>query len=88
MKSSKASEDRLKKLRSLPDEKIDYTDIPELDEAFWEHARLAMPNRKDGIYIKLDADVLDFFKKQGRGYQARINAVLKAYKQSAKQRAA
>jgi uncharacterized protein (DUF4415 family) len=40
-----------------------------------------MPARKKGICIRVDEDVLDFFKKEGEGYQRRINAVLRSYMQ-------
>jgi uncharacterized protein (DUF4415 family) len=38
-----------------------------------------MPGAKTAISIRLDADVLAFFKQGGAGYQSRINAVLRAY---------
>ncbi|OED42089.1 hypothetical protein AB833_07975 [Chromatiales bacterium (ex Bugula neritina AB1)] len=65
-------------LAALPDEDIDLSDIPELDEKFWENAEIRAPE-KQGIYIKLDRDIVDWMKSQGRGYQARINAVLRSY---------
>ena len=40
---------------------------------------MVMPPSKMGIYIRLDEDILAFFKAGGRGYQARINAVLRSY---------
>jgi uncharacterized protein (DUF4415 family) len=52
-------------------------DHPALDDAFWD-AVDRLP-RKEAISIKLDDDVLAFFRKQGRGYQTRINAVLRRY---------
>ena len=82
MSLSKQSLDRLNRLQNLPEEAIDFSDLPELDEAFWQHAKITLPNRKKGIYLKIDEDVVSWFKAQGKGYQARINAVLKAYKQS------
>lgn len=50
-----------------------------LDEAFWQSVD-RLP-RKEAISIKLDDDILAFFRKQGRGYQTRINAVLRRYMQ-------
>lgn len=47
----------------------------------WSDAVLIMPARKQPISIRLDEDVLTFFKKQGQGYQRRINAVLRSYMQ-------
>ena len=49
------------------------------DEEFWRTARVVMPRRKEAITIRLDADVLDWFRRRGRGYQTRINAVLRSY---------
>ncbi|MFV0348270.1 MAG: BrnA antitoxin family protein [Halodesulfovibrio sp.] len=57
-------------------------DNPILDEAFWEQARRMEPQCKKQVTLRIDADVLDWFKKQGKGYQTTINAVLKAYKES------
>ncbi len=58
---------------------IDFSDIPETDEAFWADAQVEIPSGKTAISIRVDNDVLSFFKKQGKGYQARMNAVLKSY---------
>ena len=45
----------------------------------WQNARLVMPQPKRAVSIRMDADVLAFFKAQGRGYQTRMNAVLRAF---------
>jgi uncharacterized protein (DUF4415 family) len=45
----------------------------------WSDAVLVMPPKKKAISIRVDDDVLDFFKQQGAGYQRRINAVLRSY---------
>ncbi len=58
---------------------IDFSDIPETDEAFWADAKVEIPSGKTAISIRIDNDVLNFFKKQGKGYQAKINAVLRSY---------
>ena len=47
----------------------------------WSDAVLVIPARKKAISIRVDEDVLDFFKKAGNGYQRRINAVLRSYMQ-------
>lgn len=49
------------------------------DSEFWKTAKLVTPERKAPVSLRLDQDVLDWFKAQGRGYQSRINAVLRAY---------
>jgi uncharacterized protein (DUF4415 family) len=47
----------------------------------WSGAVLVVPAKKKAISIRVDEDVLDFFKKEGEGYQRRINAVLRSYMQ-------
>ncbi len=69
----------LKRLDAMKDEDIDYSDIPELDDNFFENAEVVMPPEKKHVSIRLDADVLEWMKAQGKGYQSRINAVLRAY---------
>ena len=48
------------------------------DAAFWKNARLVLPEPKKSITIRLDADVVRFFKRE-RQYQTKINAVLRSY---------
>jgi len=45
----------------------------------WSQAVLVIPTKKKAISIRVDEDVLDFYKKQGAGYQRRMNAVLRSY---------
>ena len=68
------------RLEQMQDADIDLTDIPELDEAFFKNAVLRLPRPKATVCIRLDQDILDWFRTQGKGYQTRINAVLRAYK--------
>jgi uncharacterized protein (DUF4415 family) len=68
-----------RKLATLPDDRIDTSDIPELDEAFFREAHLRLPKSKQLVSFRIDSDVLDWFKRQGKGYQTKINAVLRAY---------
>lgn len=63
----------------MSDEDIDYSDIPELDENFFKNARIVVPPGKKQLTLRLDADVLEWMKAQGKGYQSRINAILRAY---------
>jgi len=51
-------------------------DIPGID---WTKARLVIPRRKQSVHLRVDPEVLDWFRRQGRGYLTRMNAVLKAY---------
>jgi uncharacterized protein (DUF4415 family) len=69
----------LQRLRQMQDEEIDYSDIPALDDDFFERAVIVLPKPKASICIRLDQEVLDWFKAQGKGYQTRINALLRAY---------
>ncbi|MFQ6027149.1 MAG: BrnA antitoxin family protein [Dehalococcoidia bacterium] len=50
-----------------------------LDEEFFRRAEIVTPPPKKDIHMRVDEDVLAWFKKQGRGYQTRMNAVLRAY---------
>jgi len=52
---------------------------PEEGTIDWSRMQVAMPRPKQPISVRLDADVIDFFKAQGKGYQTRINAVLRSY---------
>ena len=47
----------------------------------WSDAVLVIPPKKKAISIRVDEDVLDFFKREGEGYQRRMNAVLRSYMQ-------
>jgi len=53
-------------------------DVPGTDEAFWKTAKVVLPRRKEVVTMRLDADLLEWFR-QHRGYQTRINAILRAY---------
>ena len=66
-------------LTALPSDRIDTSDIPKLDEDFFREAKLRMPKGKQLVSLRIDADILDWFKRQGKGYQTKINAVLRAY---------
>jgi len=64
----------------MTDDDIDCSDIPELSEEFLETAKwIAETPKKEQITIRIDKPVLDFYRKTGRGYQTRINAVLRTY---------
>lgn len=56
-------------------------DAPGLDVPadFWEKARPVVRAPKKAISLRVDPDVLDWFRKQGKGYQSRMNAVLRSY---------
>jgi uncharacterized protein (DUF4415 family) len=69
---------------AMTDEEIDAAvaadpDEAGLDEEWMENAIVTRPNQKQRVYALYDAYVVNYFKKDGRGYQKRMNAVLKAY---------
>ena len=68
-----------KRLRAMRDADIDFSDIPKLGKSFWKTARLVMPEPKDRLTIRVDHDVVEWLKKNGPGYQTRINAILRSY---------
>lgn len=75
------SKKRIKQLKSIKDKDIDYSDIPELDANFFKKAKLELPVKKKAISLRIDSDILQWFKKQGEGYQTKINGILKAFMQ-------
>ena len=66
------------KVKAMKDRDIDFSDTPDLDDNFFAEATL-WPGKKKQITIRLDPDVVDFFKTKGRGYQSSINAALRRY---------
>ena len=80
------SKKRLADIQAIPDEDIDTSDIPELNETFFQNARLILPagTTKKTVTLRMDEDVLEWFKAQGKGHLTRMNAVLRAYMASQK----
>ena len=67
-------------LRELRDEDIDFSDIPRLTSSGWRRVSDLIPaENKKQITLRLDADVIEFFRGTGRRYQSRINAALRDY---------
>jgi len=64
----------------MADEDIDYTDIPEIGEDLFEQATHVPA--KQLITIRLDADIVAWLKRKGRGYQTRTNKILRAVMES------
>ncbi len=80
--NKKSIKSDLKRLDRLKDSQIDYSDIPRLDKSFLKRATVAWPPEKKQLTIRLDADVLDWLKGHGRGYQTRINRILRVAMES------
>jgi uncharacterized protein (DUF4415 family) len=74
----------LEAVAAMPDEQIDYSDAPYLPDALWMKAAEQLPHTKKQITLRIDADVLAFFKDTGKRYQSRMNAVLRAYAEAHK----
>ena len=66
----------------MRDSDIDYSDVPPLDKTFLKKATTPWPPEKKQLTIRLDADVLTWLKGHGRGYQTRINRILRVVMES------
>ncbi len=75
---------RLAALEAMPDSEIDYSDAPYLPNAVWTKAADRLPEVKKQITLRIDAEIIDYFKESGKRYQTRINSVLRAYMESDK----
>jgi len=77
---------------ALKDGKIDLSDTPELTPEMFARAvvrrGLKPVPRKEQLTIRVDSDVLEWYRRQGRGYQTRINALLRAYMQERRSKSA
>ena len=76
---TKAQEDNLRRLAAMPDDEINYDDMPALTDtqlAEMQRGRFYRPV-KTQITARVDADVLAWLKSQGKGYQFRMNAILR-----------
>jgi uncharacterized protein (DUF4415 family) len=79
------TEEEMQALRDLKDEEIDYSDIPPQPSTGWRRVSELVPaENKQQITLRLDADVIAFFRGTGRRYQSRINAALRDYVNSQK----
>lgn len=71
---------RLQKLAEMSDESIDFSDIPPLTDEFWANAKrfneLYRPQKRQ-VTVRIDADVLEWLKSGGKGYQTRLNEILR-----------
>ena len=76
-KLTEEQREELRKLAAMPDEDIDTSDIPEITD--WSNSVVGKFYRplKEAITVRLDADILHWLKQGGRGYQSRLNAILR-----------
>ena len=81
--TSKKSRTDWKRVDALKDEDIDLSESPEVSPEMFARAivrrGLRPVSRKAQLTLRVDSDVLDWFRKQGQGYQTKINALLRAY---------
>jgi uncharacterized protein (DUF4415 family) len=85
--SKKSITSDLKRVDRMKDSDIDYSDIPPLGKSFFTTATVAWPPVKKQLTIRLDADVLEWLKAGGRGYQTRVNHILRVAMESRPARA-
>lgn len=82
MKNTKrASLEELRAMRERGEIQPPRKDAPELDmpDGFWDAAKPQEPKTKQQVNMRVDPDILDFFKKQGNGHLTRMHAVLRSY---------
>jgi uncharacterized protein (DUF4415 family) len=70
---------QIERLKNRNPAEIDLSDMPEVDDSFWQTARRGDFYRpmKESVTVRLDTDVLAWLKSSGKGYQTRINAILR-----------
>lgn len=68
-----------KKLHAMRDNEIDFSDISKIDRAILKKMVVRMPQPKELVSIRIDPEVLGWFRQAGKRYQTRINAVLRSY---------
>jgi uncharacterized protein (DUF4415 family) len=73
-------------IAATTDRDIDFSDVPELDDTFWQNARIVEPDRTQSVTLRVKKSVLEAYKAQGKGYQTRMNAVLESYARTLQKR--
>ena len=85
---SNKSETDWKRIKAMNDEDIDFSDIPKVTPEMFARGilrkNLKPSTRKSQLTLRIDQDVIEFFKSQGRGYQTKINQLLRAYMEAHK----
>ena len=92
-KTTKKIRSNLSRVRKTTDKEIERDaandqDVAPIFDKWPEDAKIYIPEKKILISLRVDAEVLDFFRKQGPGHLSKMNSVLKAYMKSHKDRAA
>ena len=86
--TSRKSQTDWARVDALKDEQIDFSDTPEIAAEMFARAvvrrGLKPVPRKAQITLRVDSDVLEWFKKRGPGYQTKVNALLRAYMEAHK----
>ena len=73
------SEIKARRARGEDRTRPDAPEAESLGEDFWNRARVVMPRGKTSVHLRLDSDIVDWFKQEGKGHLTRMNAVLRAY---------
>ena len=82
--TKKSSETDWAALEAMAEEEIDYSDIPQLSDAFFQRAGIWKPQKKVSVTFKLDEDVLKWFQAVGDDWELRIQAALRLYAETHK----
>ena len=82
-KKSRTDETDWKRINAMKEEDIDFSETPEVTPEMFARGivrrGLKPVRRKDQLTLRVDSDVVAWYRKQGSGYQTRINALLRAY---------
>jgi uncharacterized protein (DUF4415 family) len=73
------SEIKAKRGRGEDQTRPDAPEAESLGEDFWKQARVVIPRGKTSVHLRLDSDIVEWFKTHGKGHQTRMDAVLRAY---------
>lgn len=82
------SEIRAMRARGLDRTRDDAPEAESLGEDFWKNARIVLPRGKTSVHLRLDSDIVEWFRADGKGHLTRMNAVLRAYVEAQKNAAA
>ena len=80
------SHDEIIALSELPENqtRADAPEAESLGEGFWDSAKVVMPRGKTSVHLRLDSDIVEWFKSNGKGHLTRMNSVLREYVQAHK----